>query len=328
MTQLARGRPSQHGNRGRRRKTGPPVRGCAWAARAEPPGNAALDGHSCLRASRSPLFLLAAAALATPATAQGQHWKTISSWRAVTDEEGLRVRVAYTAGVLTIRPGPAQGLYEARLRFDEDAERPQMDYEHGRLRVGAARRDGVSVRRRHGGELDLKLPTRVPVTLDVQFGAGQAEVDLTGVPVERLELSTGAAEAAVRIGRPNPAVMELANFQVGAADFSVSGLGNMNAKRISAKAGVGSVTLDLRGPWETEAHLLVEMGVGLLALRVPESLAVRVRRDAPRLLASSDLDRMEKRGDAYYSWNWNDAGRKVDIEIRAGVGGIELEWIR
>lgn len=251
----------------------------------------------------------------------------MSGWRAAAGEKSLRVRVAYPAGVLTIRRGPAGGLWEAQLRFDEDAERPQMEYESERLRVGTANREGASRGRRRQGELDLALSPRVPVALDVQFGYGRAELDLTGMRVERLDLSTGASEAVVRAAQPNPVQMDVANFQVGAADLSVVGLGNLNAKHISAEVGVGAVKLDLHGSWEAESRLSVEIGIGLLALRVPESLGVRLRLDAPRLPGALDLDRMARRDDAYYSRNWDNAERTLDIDIKAGLGSIQLEWV-
>ncbi len=261
-----------------------------------------------------------------------QKWKTITKSRTVTGEEELRVRISYGAGVLTVRPATDRNLlYQARIRFDEDAVLPKLDYENGRLRVGVASLEGRRARGlgREGREdkLDLRLPTSVPVDLDISFGAGHAELDLTGVPLERMEMSTGASESVVRIDEPNPMLMESAVFEVGAADFRISGLGNLNAERVAVRAGVGAVTLDLQGSWQTEARLVVDMGLGALMLRVPESLGVRVRRDAPRFLASFDLDGMVKRDDGHYSLNWDDADHKLDIEITAALGSVDLRWV-
>lgn len=271
---------------------------------------------------------LAAATVASPAVAAGQHWKTMSKWRAATSEDELRVRVEYVAGTLTMRPGAPATLYDARLRFDADAELPRLEYDDGRLRVGTSTLEGASSERRGESRLDLELPTEVAVDLDVEFGAGVAELDLTGVPLVRLELRTGAGKPSIRVDRSNPALMEAASFRVGAADFLVSGLGNLNAKRISVEAGVGAVTLGLEGSWDTEARLLVDLGVGALTLRVPESLGVRLRRQALLpLLDKFSLDGMVKQEDAHYSANWEDADRRLDVEIKAGVGSLRVEWI-
>jgi len=275
------------------------------------------------------LPIVAGAAFASSAGAAEQDWKTMSRWRAATSEEQLRVRVEYVAGTLTIRPGVAGTLYDAHLRFDADAHVARLEYDDERLRLGTTDKENASSDGRGEGRLDLELTTDVAVDLDVEFGAGAADLDLTGIPLRRLELRTGAGQPSVRVDRSNPAPMETASFRLGAADFRISGLGNLNAKRISVAAGVGAVTLGLDGSWDAEARLVVDLGVGALTLRVPESLGVRLRRAALLpLLASWSLDGMVKRDDAHYSANWGDASRRLDVEIKAGVGSLDVEWIR
>ena len=301
----------------------------ALAAAFSAPAPFALPGEArALPEARSP----GETAVVAKACVHVQRWKTVTKSRTVTDEAELRVRINYGAGILRVRPGTDDNLlYQARMRFDEDAVRPEMDYENGRFRVGFSKLEGARSRKLEweGREdkLDLRLPITVPVDIDVDFGAGRAELDLSGVHVDRLDLSTGASESVVRINEPNPIAAESAVFEIGAADFRVSGLGNLNAKRIAVRAGVGAVTLDLRGSWEAEARLVVDMGLGALTLQVPESLGVRVRRDAPRFLASFDLDGMVKRADGHYSLNWDDAERKLDIEITAALGSVDLRWV-
>lgn len=269
------------------------------------------------------------AASAAPAETTEQRWKTMSRWRAATSEEELRVRIEYVAGTLTIRPGAAGTLYDARIRFDADAQIPQLEYDDGRLRLGLSKKQDASSEGRGESRVDLELSTEVAVDLDVEFGAGAADLDLTGIPLRRLELRTGAGKPSVRVGRSNPALMETASFRLGAADFRVSGLGNLNAKRISVEAGVGAVTLGLDGSWDAEARLLVDLGVGALTLRVPESLGVRLRRESLLpLLASWSLEGMVQQDDAHYSENWEGADRRLDVEIKAGVGSLKVEWIR
>lgn len=264
------------------------------------------------------------------AEAAAQSWKTFVSSRQPTGEEQLRVRVSYGAGALTLRRGGAGALYRLVLRYDEESAQPLAEYRDGRLRAGTSKADGRGIRftgfgdRTSQNALDLELGTDVPLELDLAFGAGEAELDLTGLPVRELEVSTGASESMLRIDEVNPERMGLASFKVGVADFRVEGLGNLAAEEVRLTAGLGSVTLGLDGEWPVDARLILEMGLGALSLRAPEDLGVQVRAGS-NFLASLDLEGLEKQGDdVHRSANWERAERRIDVEVSAALGSIEL----
>jgi hypothetical protein len=52
---------------------------------------------------------------------------------------------------------------------------------------------------------------------------------------------------------------------------------------------------------------------------------VRIRKDS--FLASFDGNGMVKRGNAWYSRGYEQAPRKLDIQIDAAIGSIAVEWI-
>ena len=74
--------------------------------------------------------------LAGPTGLHAQTWKTVTATRQVTDEDDLRVRVEYGAGVLAVRRGDAGLLYSAIFQFDADHAAPRTEYEGKRLVVG------------------------------------------------------------------------------------------------------------------------------------------------------------------------------------------------
>lgn len=273
---------------------------------------------------------VAAAPSPGPAAAAAQSWKTFVSSRQPAGEEELRVRVSYGAGALTLRRGGDGALYRLVLRYDEESAQPLAEYRDGRLRAGASKADGRGIRfagfgdRTSQNALDLELGTDVPLELDLAFGAGEAELDLTGLPIRELEVSTGASESMLRIDQVNPERMELASFKVGVADFRVRGLGNLAAEEVRLTAGLGSVTLGLDGEWPADARLVLEMGLGALSLRAPEELGVQIRAES-NFLASLDLEGMEEHeDDVHRSANWERAERRVEVEVSAALGSIEL----
>lgn len=263
-----------------------------------------------------------------PATAEGQSWKTVALSRRQSDETSLHVSVAYGAGHLRIRPGERGLLYGMQLRYDEDSARPVSEYDReGKLRlgiegVGGVRALGVG---RDGGELSVQLGRGLPIDLTVEFGAGRADLDLGGLSLSELTVKTGASEVRLDVSRPNPARLGRTEFQVGAADFEGSRLGNLNAEQIEVSAGVGSVRMDFSGDWSRDADVSVSLGMGSLELRFPEGLGVRVRQTS--FLTSFDAAGLVERDGQYYSPDWDQTEHKVSIEIDAKFGSVSVDWI-
>lgn len=277
--------------------------------------------------SRPIVALAAGVALLAPLPLAAQSWKTVTSSRLVTTEDRLDVSVSYGAGVLELRRGDEGSLYRALFRFDEESGMPVTEYRNGRLEVEMYHEHRRNFRNRSDApSLDLQLGPDVPADIELDFGAGRADLDLTGIPVSRLELNTGASETVLRIRELNPEPMEEAVIAVGAADLRVSGLGNFNTAEVEVNAGLGSVVLELDGAWAQSAGMSVEMGLGALEIRVPESLGVRIRRES-RFLSSFDAERLVRTGNVYQSLNWEAADRRVEIDISAALGSIDIVWI-
>jgi len=214
------------------------------------------------------------------------------------------------------------------LRYDEETFEPVARYEDNRLDLGveSIRRHIDWPRDRDSGEMELYLARNVPMDLDLEFGAVRAELDLGGLQMTELDVSTGASESRISISEPNPARMGTATFEVGAADFLVRDLGNLNAERITVDAGVGNVVLAFTGTWQGDADVSVDMGLGALELRFPEGLGVRVVKNT--FLTSLDSEGLVKRGDSYYSLDWEEAKHRVTVTVDAAFGSIDVVWVR
>ena len=270
-------------------------------------------------------FAVAIAAIAVIGPrAQAQDWRTITSMRQYRNEEVLNVSVEYGAGKMFITPATDGALYKATLRYDADSFRPLTHYENGRLRIGI---EGGSVRGRNmkSGQLDLTLSPKVPLDLDLKFGAVQAVVDLGGLRIRDAHIQTGASETHLRVAKPNMERCGEFKLEVGAADFNAEGLGNLNCASYDVDGGVGDVTLDFNGAWSVDTDVEVDMGLGQLTLVLPRGLGVRVEKNG--FLASFDSEGLIKRGDAYYSENWEKAGNRVSFNIDAAFGAIRIQWV-
>jgi len=242
-------------------------------------------------------------------------------------EDDLRVQVSYGAGRFKVRSADGGLLYRMQIRYDEDVFQPRADYEGRRLHLGVES-VGKSIRmsKTQGGEMDLLLARDLPMDLDLEFGAVRADVDLGGISLTRLQLKTGASESTVDVSEPNGSSMRQATFEVGAADFTARHLGNLNARSIEVNAGIGEVKLWFTGAWDQDASVELSMGLGSLELVFPEGLGVRLTKDS--FLTSVDTEGLVKRGDSYYSLDWESADRKITIDLNAAFGSVDVRWVR
>lgn len=277
---------------------------------------------------RRSILMAAAAIMLAAGSLSAQSWRTVTMSRQVSGERDINVHVEYGAGHFTVRALEGDALYRMRLRYDEELFEPVAEYRAGEIHLGTDK-IGRRIRlTRHeiSGEFDLELSTEVAMDLDLEFGAVKADFDLGGLRLTELTLQTGASQTRIDISEPNREEMAVARMEVGAAEFTALRLGNLNARSIRLDAGVGDITLDFTGEWQRDATVSVDMGLGSLELRFPEGLGVRVEKDT--FLTSFDSEGLVKMGDAYYSLDYENADRRVTIDIDAAFGSITVTWVR
>jgi len=268
---------------------------------------------------------LVAIALVQPAAAQS--WREVTSSRLLRGEEALDVRVTYGIGNFSLRPAPADVLYRTSVRYDEELFEPRTEFDGRALRIGVENvgRD-FRIGRHGGGEMTVELTRSVPIQLGIEFGAGQAQIDLGGLELTDLDVRTGAAEATIDVSRPNPGTARRAVLHAGAADFTARRLGNLNARRIEVNAGVGDVTLDFTGDLRQDATVEIKVGLANLELRFPEGLGVKLERQT--LLTSLDTQGLIKRDDAFYSLDWESAEHRLSVRVEAAFGNVDVRWVK
>jgi hypothetical protein len=273
-------------------------------------------------------------AILPPCHLAAQSWRTLSSARQLHGETDARVHVQYGAGRFRLSPGTSGELYRMELRYDEDKFIPLREYEAGTgtLNLGVRARDGQGIhvslgdRRREGPvpSFDLSLNPDIPLSLEMELGAVEADVELGALALRRASYRTGASRTHLRFSRPNPIACEELEMEAGAAEFRADDLANANCARVSFRGGVGEVTLGFGGTWRRSVAADVNVGIGSLHLRLPRDVGVAVR--LSRFLASFDAAGFEKRGNMYYSANFNSARYRLNLDVNASLGGVDVVW--
>ncbi len=279
---------------------------------------------------------LALTAMVANTEAQTEHsYRTLSTSRRFVDESDITLRVRFALGHFNLGLDHGGALYRSQLVYDEELFEPVLRYDHDSRtfdieidnersrRVNLNIRDLRDLRQR----LDITLSPAVPARVDLEFGVVQADLDLGGLALIEALVKSGASESTLRFSRPTTMPCERLQVTTGAAEFRIHGLGNSNCGTMEFEGAAGTFMLDFTGEWQHhgETDAKVKLGVGALTLRFPEDLGVAVSLD--RFLATFDRSEFTKRGGMYYSRNYDTAAAKLNLEIHAAFGDIDVEWV-
>ncbi len=126
--------------------------------------------------------------------------------------------------------------------------------------------------------LELKVSTRRPFALSMDLGASDhTQVDLGGIPLTEVDAKIGAGQAKFDFSRPNPHEMDSFTLKAGAAEISISGLGNSGARKVDIDGGAASVNIDFGGQLARDLDAGIRTGMASAEVVVPKTTAARIR---------------------------------------------------
>lgn len=173
-----------------------------------------------------------------------------------------RVKVDMGAGELTIRGG-ADSLMEADFTYNVADWRPQVEYtvvsDQGRLEVRQP-----DIRRINWGdevrnEWDLRFNNTVPLEMAINLGAGESDLELGALNLTELDINGGAGDTRVDLSGNQSLTRMDFKMGVGATTFDLRGDWQQDLA-VDIKGGVGQTTLRL--PSEIGVRVEVTSGLG------------------------------------------------------------------
>ncbi|EEG76383.1 toast rack family protein [Dethiobacter alkaliphilus] len=190
------------------------------------------------------------------------------------------------------------------------------------------------------------------VTLDLRQGAGEVylsshagpdilRASLTGTPrpIIEQEVSDGTLQVEIKdeahswtIGnRTNRWNLELAedipteiSLRAGAGRSDLD-LSRLQVHDLSVQTGAGDLTVRLG---QVESQVLVEGGAGSITFYVPDNTGVRLQTSGLLNVSAGEVNLKRLDGGDYESENLDNKAAVVDIEVKAGVGSVNLRRAR
>jgi hypothetical protein len=172
----------------------------------------------------------------------------------------------------------------------------------------------------------MKFTDAIPIAFDIELGMGKGNLDLTGLKVKDLNISTGASSVILRFDEPNNETINNINIETGLSKFKAYGLGNANFERLKFQGGVGSYLLDFSGDLKKESDVDIEVGLGALTIYIPNEIGTKIYYEK-NWISSIDLpdDFKEEEEDNYFSSNYYDTSGKINMHIEAGMGSVKIK---
>lgn len=240
------------------------------------------------------------------------------------------VRLRLLLRSLSVRASDEVSLLRGRFRYNvaEWAPNVEEETEGERVRVTVGQGLGSQIPLGEHPELqnawDVELGRGLPLDLTVDIGTGEAQLDLSGLPLSDLTITSGNSDLSLTFGSLNPEPLGTLKLTSGAGHLVAAGLGNANFDRVSVLGGAGTADLDFSGAYQRSGVVDVKAGAGKVIVRVPGTIGARVTLVGTAVTGVDVVGFDEQGDDIYVNDAYGVAPLTLSIKVTAGIGSVSL----
>jgi len=280
--------------------------------------------HASLAAALSAIITI-------PAMSQGTQHKEIS----LGNEREISVVIDVSFGTVIIEPGESNKILVADFtaRRNEESEEFHIRYStHGDRGDLVIKSKDRSRFWRDNDEKDiddrvwtLRFSDALPMNFRIELGAGKGELDLSGLKIRTLKISSGASSVEMYCDKPNPIGAESIIIESGVSKFTATNLANTNFAKLKFSGGVGSYKLDFGGKLRRNADAHVEVGLGAITIDIPRETPVQLLYD-DSWFSSFDLEDgfTRRRRGVYETEDYRRSDPTLSIKVESGLGSVRV----
>ena len=228
--------------------------------------------------------------------------------------------LAFGAGTLKVSPG-ASALVSGTAEYNIPDFKPVVTINDSTVHIeqGNWKLTGIPDLTNIKNEWNLSLGNQ-PINLSIEAGAYHAEYQMGGLALKDLTVKDGASDVKLDFASPNLTEMSLLNYQTGASDVSLTGLGNANFDSLVFNGGAGNFTLDFTGALQRNGSVNIETGVSNMTLVIPSGVPVQLTVEGG-LSNVTYGSGWAKSGNVYTQAG---SGPQLTIVVHIGAGNLAL----
>ena len=260
----------------------------------------------------------------------------------LSDEKSIEMDINFAAGNLFLSSCDNNYLFDGEFRYIDNE--PEIDYykknDTGILNLGmeSESKEGKDKYDRNltfdsiddlsENEWTLKLSRNIPISLKMELGAAEAELNFTGLSLANLQVESGASKIKMDFSAPNPIIMNELKVGAGVSKFKGYNLLNANFEKMKFDGGIGDYELYFEGNIERTMNITINVALGALTLYIPENLAFSINHDKSIFSSFKIDDSYNKDDDYYYSLNYDETKPHINLKIDAGFGSINVNLLK
>lgn len=280
------------------------------------------------------LFIFSLIFLINPITfAQNDDYEVVDSYSFNTRQyKDLDVSISYGLGELTIGSSNKKNVIEGSITYDSRRINPIVKIENvsssGVLTI-KTKKDHDKYQRGYklkniDNEMEFYFPPQIKTDLFLDFGMGDAEIDLTDISITKLNINCGLSDVELEINKRNSVICESVSIENGLGDLSVVGLGNLAAKKIDINIGLGSADIDLSGDRIYDTDINVDVGLGSLDMTLPKKTNIKIYVDSSFLSSVDIYGLKQKKNKLWVSPDWDSSHPTITMDVNVGIGSVDI----
>lgn len=252
-----------------------------------------------------------------------------------TKEKEIKVSIELSFGSVVVSKGRSDMILiaeyskgekehqELKIEYEVDRDRGELSIrskDHSRFWGSSSESD-----RKGDQTWILQFSDEIPISLDIELGAGRGEFDLTDLRVKSLNISSGASSVDILCNAPNKVTAERVVIGSGVSKLTASNLSNLNFRKLSFSGGVGSYRLDFGGSLQRSGDVQLEVGLGAITVSIPEEIPAQIRYE-DNWLSSVDFDPTfsRTRKGVIESQTYASSQQRLTIQIESGLGSVKV----
>jgi len=244
----------------------------------------------------------------------------------------LDVSISYGLGELTIGSSNEKNIIEGSITYDSYRITPKINMESvsssGVLTIKTKKNKDkdhhIYKRKDFDNEMEFYFPPQIKTDLFLDFGVGDAEIDLTDISITKLNINCGLSDVELEINKRNTVVCESVSIENGLGDLSVYGLGNLAAKDIDINIGLGSADIDFTGDKIYDTDINVDVGLGSLDMVLPNKANIKIYVDSSFLSSVDIYGLKQKKNKLWVSPNWDSGYPTISVDVNVGMGSVDI----
>jgi len=171
----------------------------------------------------------------------------------------------------------------------------------------------------------IKLPANPEIDLCANIKAGEIEFELGDLRLRNFALKNWAGDVTIDFQQPNRTELESFAVNVKIGETKIERLGNANFKEADINSGIGELKVDFTGEKYTNSIAHIDLDIGESTIIVPEAIGVKMKVSKFLFLSEVDYpDYFVRRGSYYYSDNYEQTNKNLDLAISSGIGELKV----